>query len=121
MRRVVCDDCIEDALYLIKPVREESVKEMLQKVQKNLARCLHEKEKPLIYSWRGKSDAIPYEKIAIPESGDMRFPAVARRGSGFATIKEAAKRLDGEIFCYTENGDFILDVMISCGVFPNSG
>lgn len=42
-------------------------------------------------------------------------------GFGLATIKEAAERLDGEIFCYTENGDFVLDVMVSCRTFPNSG
>ena len=33
-------------------------------------------------------------------------------GFGLATIKEAAERLDGEIFCYTEDGDFVLNVMI---------
>lgn len=49
--------------YLLKPVREESVEELLQKVQKNLARRLHDKEKTLIYSWWGKRGAIPYEKI----------------------------------------------------------
>ena len=42
-------------------------------------------------------------------------------GFGLAAIKEAAERLDGEIFCYTEDGDFILDVMVSCRAFPNSG
>ena len=45
----------------------------------------------------------------------------ADHGFGLAAIKEAAKRLDGEIFCYTENGDFVLDVMVSCGAFPSSG
>lgn len=42
-------------------------------------------------------------------------------GFGLAAIKEAAERLDGEIFCYTEDGDFILDVMLPCRAFPNSG
>ena len=42
-------------------------------------------------------------------------------GFGLAAIKEAAERLDGEIFCYTEDGDFILDVMVLCRTFPNSG
>lgn len=45
----------------------------------------------------------------------------ADHGFGLAAIREAAKRLDGEIFCYTEDGDFILDVMVSCGAFPNAG
>lgn len=49
--------------YLIKPVGEESVNKLLQKVQKNLARRLNDKEKTLIYSWWGKRGTIPYEKI----------------------------------------------------------
>lgn len=38
-------------------------------------------------------------------------------GFGLTTIKEAAERLDGEMFCYTENGNFVLDVMVSCLAF----
>lgn len=49
--------------YLIKPVDEERVRKLLEKVQKNLARRSHDKEKNLIYSWWGKSGAIPYGKI----------------------------------------------------------
>lgn len=33
-------------------------------------------------------------------------------GFGLITIQEAAKRLDGDMFCYTEKGNFILDVML---------
>lgn len=33
-------------------------------------------------------------------------------GFGLATVKEAAERLDGDSFCYTEAGYFILDVMV---------
>ena len=36
--------------YLIKPIKEESVKELLQKVQKNQAKRLHDREKTLVYS-----------------------------------------------------------------------
>lgn len=35
-------------------------------------------------------------------------------GFGLATIQETAERLDGEMFCYTEKGNFVLDVMVSC-------
>lgn len=42
-------------------------------------------------------------------------------GFGLATIKEMAGRLDGEMFCYTENGHFILDVMIPHRAFSNIG
>lgn len=33
-------------------------------------------------------------------------------GFGLITIQEAARRLDGDMFCYTEKGNFILDVML---------
>ena len=46
--------------YLIKPVKEESLKNLLRKVQKILDR---EGEKKLIYSWWGKYGLIPYGKI----------------------------------------------------------
>lgn len=32
-------------------------------------------------------------------------------GFGLRTIEEAAKRLGGDMLCYTENGNFVLDVM----------
>lgn len=38
-------------------------------------------------------------------------------GFGLATVQEAARRLGGDMFCYTENGNFVLDVMIPCGSF----
>ncbi len=46
--------------YLIKPVQEESLKELLRKVKKLSART---SEKNLIYSWWGKNGMIPYGKI----------------------------------------------------------
>lgn len=49
--------------YLIKPVKEESIKKLLKKVQKDLTRRSINKEKNLVYSWWGKSGAIPYGKI----------------------------------------------------------
>lgn len=49
--------------YLIKPVREESIKKLLKKAQANLARRSGNKEKTLVYSWWGKSGVIPYGKI----------------------------------------------------------
>ena len=48
--------------YLIKPVKQESIVKLLQKAQKNLVRQT-DKEKTLLYSWWGKSGAIPYGKI----------------------------------------------------------
>lgn len=49
--------------YLIKPVREESIKKLLKKVQANLERRSDNKEKALVYLWWGKSGVIPYGKI----------------------------------------------------------
>lgn len=42
-------------------------------------------------------------------------------GFGLVAIREAAERLEGEMFCFTEDGDFILDVMVPCRALPNSG
>lgn len=46
--------------YLIKPIQEESLQTLLEKVQKSLAR---DNEKNLVYSWWGKNGVIPYGKI----------------------------------------------------------
>ena len=56
------------------------------------------------------------------EQGTIPASNKEGRGHGFglATVKEAAERLDGESFCYTENGSFILDVMVPCHSFPGT-
>ncbi|MCM1398768.1 MAG: GHKL domain-containing protein [Clostridium sp.] len=38
-------------------------------------------------------------------------------GFGLATIQDAAEQLGGEMYCYTESGNFILDVMVACQSF----
>lgn len=38
-------------------------------------------------------------------------------GFGLLTMQEVAEQLDGEMFCYAENGNFVLDVMVSCHSF----
>ena len=38
-------------------------------------------------------------------------------GFGLATVSECAERLDGEMLCYTDNKNFVLDVMVSRGAF----
>jgi len=49
------------------------------------------------------------------------IPATNKKGNehgfGLATVQEVAQSLDGDMFCYTENGDFVLDVMVSCRSF----
>lgn len=44
----------------------------------------------------------------------------SEHGFGLITINEAAERLGGEMFCYTEDGDFVLDVMIPYRLFQNA-
>ncbi|MCI8307737.1 MAG: sensor histidine kinase [Lachnospiraceae bacterium] len=39
-------------------------------------------------------------------------------GYGLLTVRDAARRLGGDMVCYTENGNFVLDVMVSCRSFP---
>lgn len=48
------------------------------------------------------------------ERGTVVLTDKTEKGHGFGlpSIKEAAERLDGDMVCYTENGYFILDVMV---------
>lgn len=50
------------------------------------------------------------------------FPVTDKEGGGhgygLATVKEAAERLLGDVFCYTKDGMFVLDVMLSTASFP---
>lgn len=50
------------------------------------------------------------------ERGEI--PATSKEGHdhgfGLATVQEAAGRLGGEMLCYTEKGNFVLDVMVLC-------
>lgn len=48
------------------------------------------------------------EKGSIPGSGK----GGKDHGFGLPTVKEASHRLDGDMLCYTEHGQFILDVMV---------
>lgn len=48
------------------------------------------------------------EKGTIPKTTKK----VSGHGFGLSNIKEAAERLDGDMFAYTDNGNFVLDVMV---------
>ena len=39
-------------------------------------------------------------------------------GYGLSTVKEAAERLSGDMFCYTDHGTFLLDVLTARSAFP---
>lgn len=51
---------------------------------------------------------LSVEKGTVPRSSKEEVG----HGFGIRTIQEAAKRLSGEIFCYTDNENFVLDVMV---------
>ncbi len=53
-------------------------------------------------------DDLHVEKGMIPDTDKEGHD----HGFGLKTIQEAAHRLDGEMFCYTDNGRFVLDVMV---------
>ena len=48
------------------------------------------------------------EKGEIPKTDQFG----REHGFGLQTIQETAKSLGGDMFCYTENGFFVLDIMV---------
>lgn len=61
-------------------------------------------------------DDLHVEKGTIPDTDKEGHD----HGFGLSTIQEAARRLGGEMFCYTKNGKFVLDVMVSRQYFPKN-
>ena len=59
-------------------------------------------------------DSLYVEKGTIP----LTDKEGGGHGYGLATVKEAAERLLGDMFCYTKDGMFILDVMAATSAFP---
>jgi len=56
-------------------------------------------------------DDLNVEKGTIPTTNKEGHD----HGFGLLTVQEAVERLDGEAFCYTEKGNFVLDVMVRIG------
>ncbi len=87
--------------YLIKPVGEESIKKLLRKVQKNLAGRLNDKEKTLIYSWWGKSGAIPYGKISYISTRGHALAICCTDGKvqeSTGKINDLERQICGDVF-----------------------
>lgn len=57
---------------------------------------------------------LSVEKDTVPKSS-KKEPG---HGFGLVTIQEAATALDGEMFAYTDDGNFVLDVMVRTKKFP---
>ncbi len=53
-------------------------------------------------------DDLYVEKGTIPVTDKEGH----EHGFGLLSVQEAARNLDGGMFCYTENGNFILDIMV---------
>ncbi len=84
--------------YLIKPVGEEQLEKLLAKVQKTLARG---SEKKLVYSWWGKSGAIPYKKIRYISSRGHTLSICCTDGSvqeSTGKLSDLENQICGEIF-----------------------
>lgn len=56
-------------------------------------------------------NGLQVQKGEIPKTDQ----AGKEHGFGLQTIREAAERLDGEMFCYTEKGFFVLDILVRGG------
>ena len=54
---------------------------------------------------------LSVERDSLPKSG-KKEPG---HGFGLTSIQEAAAALDGEMFAYTDSGNFVLDVMVRTG------
>ena len=61
-------------------------------------------------------NGLHVEKGTIPATDKEGY----EHGFGLATVQEASERLNGEMLCYTENGNFVLDVMLSCYSFKKN-
>lgn len=52
------------------------------------------------------------EKNPFPGTVPATGKAGLDHGLGLQIVQETAERLGGEMFCYTEQGSFVLDVMV---------
>ncbi len=84
--------------YLLKPVREEDVKQLLERVSKNLVR---NKEKKLFFQSRGQTGSIPYSRILYISSREHTLSICCMGGivqECKGRLNELAMQVCGEIF-----------------------
>jgi len=85
--------------YLLKPVREDDLNELLEKVSRNLIR---DREKSLFFKWHGQMGTIPYGKILYISSREHTLYIYCKDGSVqecTGKLNEMALRLCGDTFC----------------------
>lgn len=90
--------------YLIKPVREESVRELLRKVQKSLVRdglSAGAREKSLVWSWWGRKGTIPYGRIRYISSRGHTLSVCCTDGKiqeSTGKLNDLEQRICGDVF-----------------------
>ncbi|MBS7007067.1 MAG: GHKL domain-containing protein [Anaerostipes sp.] len=87
----------------------------LEKGQREAAVYMKYNREYLLIRIKNKCRSDLYvERGTIPATGKEG----GGHGYGLATVKEAAERLDGDMFCYASSGMFILDVLVASDTFP---
>lgn len=84
--------------YLLKPVQEEAVRQLLARVLANMERNGRRK---LTFQWRGQSGSIPYEKILYITSREHTLFICCTDGTiqeCRGRISELAAQIDGNVF-----------------------
>ena len=84
--------------YLIKPITEEAMRLLLDRVTKNFIR---DKEKTLKYSWRRSAGAIPYGKILYISSKEHILFIHCKDGrvqESIGKLNDLECKLDGNVF-----------------------
>ncbi len=91
----------------------------LENICDTLAASPEEKRQVSLYMKYNKDYLVIRMKNSCPESLCVErgiLPPTSKaetdHGFGLSTIKEAAERLDGDMVCYTEKGNFVLDVIV---------
>lgn len=85
--------------YLLKPVREEAVKQLLEKISRNHAR---DREQKLCFKCHGKMVKIPYGKILYISSREHTLSIFCKDGTVqecTGKLNELAMELCGDVFC----------------------
>jgi len=94
----------------------DALKEIITEERKASVQMKYNRDYLLIRIKNRCRDGLYVEKGTIPATDKKGH----EHGFGLAAVQEAAQSLDGGMFCYTENGNFILDVMVACSSFQKN-
>lgn len=84
--------------YLVKPVQKEMLDQLIEKIEKNIAR---QKEQRLSFKYRGKSGSIPYSKILYISSREHSLFIFCTDGTVqecVGKLNEIESQLKGDVF-----------------------